>query len=102
MKNTQLLLLVLSSMLSCKVAEETKPLGSIDRTDPAIDNLISPDATIEVLSNGYEWSEGPVWVETEKMLLFSDVPKNTVYKWTEQDSIEVFLKPSGYTGQTAS
>jgi gluconolactonase len=70
--------------------------------DPSLDNIISPTAAIEVLSNGYEWSEGPVWVEPEKMLLFSDVPMNTVYKWTEKDSIEVFLKPSGYTGQSDS
>jgi len=43
-----------------------------------------------------------VWVEAEKMLLFSDVPTNIVYKWTEDDSIEVFLKPSGYTGASSS
>jgi gluconolactonase len=31
-------------------------------------------------------------------LLFSDVPSNTVYRWSENDGISVFLKPSGYTG----
>jgi gluconolactonase len=36
------------------------------------------------------------------MLLFSDVPRNTVYKWTEENGAEVFLKPSGYTGKTES
>jgi gluconolactonase len=103
MKISVLFLLAFLSMLSCKVAEkEAMTLGSIERADPSVDQLIEPSATIEVLSDGYEWSEGPVWVESEKMLLFSDVPTNTVYKWTEADSIEVFLKPSGYTGQSSS
>jgi gluconolactonase len=31
------------------------------------------------------------------MLLFSDVPKNTIYKWTEEKGAEVYLTPSGYT-----
>jgi len=104
MKISVLLLLVLCSLFSCKVAEEKSAptIGSIERLDPSLDQLINSSATIEILSDGYDWSEGPVWVESQKMLLFSDVPTNTVYKWTEQDSIQVFLKPSGYTGQTAS
>ena len=31
------------------------------------------------------------------MLLFSDVPDNTIYKWTTKGGKEVYLKPSGYT-----
>ena len=102
MRNTLLFLALLLHTFSCKVAEETKTVGSIERVDPALDNIIDPAASIEILSDGYEWSEGPVWVDSEKMLLFSDVPMNTVYKWTENDSIEIYLKPSGYTGESSS
>jgi gluconolactonase len=31
------------------------------------------------------------------MLIFSDVPVNTIYKWTEEKGKEVYLTPSGYT-----
>jgi gluconolactonase len=102
MKTIFLFLLTLLCLSSCKTAEESNTLGTIDRSDPALNNIIDADAQIEVLSDGYDWSEGPVWVESEKMLLFSDVPRNIVYKWTEGDSIEIFLKPSGYTGETES
>lgn len=104
MKISALFLFVFLSVSSCKIAgeEETPTLGTIERTDPSLDQLIESSARTEILSDGYDWSEGPVWVESEKMLLFSDVPRNTVYKWTEADSITVFLKPSGYTGDTAS
>lgn len=74
-------------------------LGKVVRIDPSLDKLISPDAKIEVLSSGYQWSEGPVWVKNGGYLLFSDVPANTIYRWKEGDkSATPFLKPSGYTG----
>ncbi len=73
-------------------------LGSFERTDPAFNDLVSQDAQIEKIGEGYKWSEGPVWVEQHKMLLFSDVPDNVVYKWTEQNGVEKYLTPSGYTG----
>ncbi len=79
-----------------------KTVGSIERLDPALDNIISSNAKIEVLAEGFEWSEGPLWIEKQQMLLFSDVPMNTIYKWTEAKGKEVYLKPSGYTGAEPS
>ncbi|MEI9942902.1 MAG: SMP-30/gluconolactonase/LRE family protein [Chitinophagaceae bacterium] len=84
-----------------KPQEETKPehktMGTIERLDPALDAIISADAKAEVIAEGFDWSEGPLWVESHKMLLFSDVPRDTVYKWTEEKGKEVYLTPSGYT-----
>ena len=73
-------------------------MGTIERTDPLLDAIISPDAKAEIIAEGFDWSEGPLWIEEHKMLLFSDVPANTVYKWTEKKGKEVYLTPSGYTG----
>jgi len=73
-------------------------LGSIERRDKALDDLIAPDAKIEKLAEGFDWSEGPVWMKKGGYLLFSDVPRNVVLKWKEGDGVTEFLKPSGYTG----
>lgn len=78
-------------------------IGRIVRTDPRLDKLIPNDAKIEVLSSGFTWSEGPVWVKDQTAdaggyLLFSDVPENTIFKWTQKEGLKPFLKPSGYTG----
>ena len=68
--------------------------GSIEKLDPALDALIAPDAKIEVLASGFNWSEGPVW--RDGGIVFSDVPENTVFGWKEGDtSAKVILKPSG-------
>jgi gluconolactonase len=75
-------------------------LGSIERTDDAINSLINADAEIELLGEGYSWSEGPLWIASKNMLLFTDVPNNIIHKWTEKNGVEVFLTPSGYTGTT--
>ncbi len=73
-------------------------IGTIERLNPAFDQLIATDAKIEKLAEGFTWAEGPVWDVRHHQLLFSDVPKNIVYKWKEGETYNIFLKPSGYTG----
>ncbi len=73
-------------------------IGEVLRFDKKMDALIDPSARIEVLSSGFAWGEGPVWIKQGNYLLFSDVHRNQVIKWTEGVGAEVFLQPSGFTG----
>jgi len=84
-------------LLSCDHFKHFTDMESIERLDPSLDAIISTNAKIEVIATGFTWSEGPVWIEKNKMLLFSDVPQNTIFKWTEAKGKEVYLTPSGYT-----
>src|SRR5688572_20420661 len=79
------------------LAQTKKPLITVKSLDPAFDKLVSPDAKAEIIAEGFLWSEGPLWIEKHKMLLFSDVRKNVIYKWTQEKGKEVYLDPSGYT-----
>jgi len=79
--------------------EETKTIGSIEKLDPELDKIINVDAPIEVIGEGYNWAEGPVWVEKDQMVIWSDVPENTAYSWKPGAKAEVYLKPSGFTGE---
>jgi gluconolactonase len=72
--------------------------GTIERLDPALDELLAPDAKVEILASGITWAEGPVWYKGG--LLFSDIPQNAIYRWTPEDGIHLFMQPSGYTGAT--
>lgn len=74
-----------------------KTIGSIERYDKALDDLIAPDAKAEIIAEGFDWSEGPLWLESQGVLLFSDVPQNKVYQWSPAKGHEVYLTPSGYT-----
>jgi gluconolactonase len=82
----------------CKAQTTYKTVGTIERYDSAINRLLSPGAKAEIIAEGFMWSEGPLWVEKQRMLLFSDVRRNTIFKWTPENGKEVYLTPSGYTG----
>jgi gluconolactonase len=78
---------------------QPKTIGKLVVENPKLHDLIDPDAKIEVLASGFNWSEGPVWSKEGGFLLFSDVPENTIYKFKEGEGLSIFLKPSGYTGK---
>jgi gluconolactonase len=76
-------------------------MGELIAENPAFQSLFPADAKLEVIASGFDWSEGPVWDRWSEWLLFSDVPANTVYRWREGVGIDVYLKPSGYTGRVS-
>ena len=77
-----------------------KTLGTIERVDPAFDKLVPKDAVIEMLAeNKFKWSEGPVWLKDDKAVLFSDIPRNMIWRYSDKDGLNEYLKPSGYTGK---
>jgi gluconolactonase len=90
------LLVISLLLLSCQ--QKSTQVGSIERLDAALDALIDKKAKIEILAQGFEWSEGPLWLPNQQKLLFSDVPKNIVYQWSEKEGTKTYLTPSGYTG----
>lgn len=78
--------------------------GRVERFDPALDAIVPNDAKFEKLADGFTWSEGPLWVTDNSAddggyLLFTDVPENTLYRWSPGDGLSVFARPSGYAGK---
>ena len=74
--------------------------GTIERADARIDRIVSADARIECLADGYSWVEGPVWDRAGRALLFSDIPANAIYRWRPGEGVRVHIERSGYTGET--
>ncbi len=73
-------------------------VGRVERMAPALEDLIAPDAAVELLDVGFAWPEGPVWVARGQYLLFSDIPRNAILRWSEEDGASIWMQPSGYTG----
>ena len=86
-------------LLNLPVISQDKFIGSVERLSPEIDNLIEKSAKIEILADGFEWSEGPVWSSQLNSVLFSDVPENVIYSWNEDKGLETFTRPIGYSGK---
>lgn len=106
---------VVSALLACAVAVALGALarraaaqppaayptfGSIERKDPRLDRLVPIGATLQKLADGFDWAEGPVWDRANGALLFSDVPRNKVFRWKPGREPAVYLEPSGYSGST--
>ena len=80
-------------------AQSPKSIGSIERLDPAFDKLVPADAKIEVLADGFDWTEGPCWVKDKGFLIFSDIPPNKIMKWDPKSGVGLFMERVGYTGK---
>jgi len=60
-------------------------------------SMLKEGATPVVITEGYEFTEGPFW-HPNGYLLFSDIPANTIYKWDPKaQGAQKFLKPSGHS-----
>jgi len=73
---------------------------AVVRLDPALDALVAPDAKVELVSGGFGFTEGPVWMQQGKtgFLLFTDIPGNVVWKLTPDGKASVYLDNIGYQG----
>jgi gluconolactonase len=94
------LLLLLAVLPHTKNYAQMKK-GYIERLDAGLDAIVDSHAVVDIIAEGFDWSEGPLWIEQQQMLLFSDVPQNIIYKWTASNGKQVYLQPSGYLGSTA-
>jgi gluconolactonase len=90
--------LLFLSLVSCRTTEVSY-VGGIHRHDVALDALIDPGARVEVLAGGFQWTEGPVWDRAGGYLLFTDIPRNTIFRWSPEKGLDVFMRPAGYIGE---
>lgn len=100
MKKIIFTLLALASIASSMAQVVKVPTGSIEFISSELSYILKKDAKVEIVGEGFQFTEGPLWIEKERMLLLSDVPGNTIYKWTEEKGKEVYVTPGGYTDST--
>ena len=68
------------------------------RLDPTMDAIVGPNPKIFKLAEGFQFTEGPVWITDGCYLLFSDPNSNVIYKYVPDGQLSVFRQPSGYYG----
>ena len=58
-------------------------------------DILPEGSAVERLATGFMFTEGPAWDVEGGYLLFSDIPANSIKKWSPQDGISDFRVPSG-------
>jgi len=86
--------------VSCS-STEYPSTGSVERFSSQLDHIIAPGTLPEILAEGFEWSEGPLWLPDQEKVIFSDIPNNSIFEWSEEGGLKLYLKPSGYTDTIA-
>jgi gluconolactonase len=72
----------------------------VERLDPALDAIVPANATLEKLTDGFKWTEGPVWTRAG-YVLFAEIPSNRIMKWVPGGETTVFMQGMGYSGSKA-
>ena len=70
---------------------------SVEIRDKRFRQVVGDDAPVEKLATGFIFTEGPMWHETERHLIFSDMPGDIMRKWTPDGKVATFRKPCNKT-----
>jgi sugar lactone lactonase YvrE len=70
----------------------------IEIFDDTILELLDPETPFHILAEGFVWTEGPLWLEEQQGLIFTDIPNNSIFRIDDKGKLSLYLKPSGYTG----
>jgi gluconolactonase len=79
------------------VLNERLPDPAVKVLDKSFEKYRVLLASVERLSQGYSWAEGPVWFGDARCLLWSDIPNNRIMRWdAETGTTSVYRQPSNY------
>lgn len=95
--------LTLVAGLGAMSAQDTRvpnTQAAITRLDPALDELIAPDAKLELIRDDLGVTEGPVWIPEGKSgyLVFTDIAANVIYRMNTDGRFSIVTDRAGYAG----
>ena len=70
---------------------------SIQIHDPRFLDVVPEDLELELLADGFRFTEGPAWHPIGRHLTFSDIPANKMFRWREDGGVALFREPSNMT-----
>ena len=65
--------------------------------DERFERLVPADAELVWLADGAIWAEGPVYLPDQDALVWSDVRRNLVRRWSAADGATVLYQPSDFS-----
>lgn len=62
--------------------------------------VVAADAVVEKLGGDMQFVEGPVWLAPQRALVFSDIPRGKLMRWTRQGGVVEWLDVEQANGNT--
>ncbi|WP_445632552.1 Gluconolactonase [Nostoc sp. DSM 114161] len=69
---------------------------AIEIYDDRLLAILSPDASLQKLANGAVHSEGPVYIQEDDSVVWSDAHGNRLLRWSPTDNVSILRDPSDY------
>lgn len=67
---------------------------SLTQAQPGLEALIDPKAELRQLGSGFQFTEGPAWNKAGRYLVFSDIPADARWRWSEDRGMERIAHPT--------
>jgi gluconolactonase len=68
-------------LVGCRARQEQYPVGEFLPENDRFWEVVPRQSVIERIGINFEFTEGPAW-NPKGYLVFSDIPANTIYRWT--------------------
>ncbi|SCY94009.1 SMP-30/gluconolactonase/LRE family protein [Paracoccus tibetensis] len=68
----------------------------LDIRDDRFRRLVHPTAQLRRLCTGLTWTEGPVWFGDRDCLIFSEIPSQMLYQWSERSGLSIFRERTAF------
>jgi gluconolactonase len=78
------------------VTSGPRPVERVVR-DPRFERLVPADAELVWHAGGALWAEGPVYVPEDHAVIWSDVRRNVVHRWTQAGGVTDLHRPSDFS-----
>jgi len=88
MKANLALPLLAAALISTATAEHHK----------ALEEILAPGTEVVKLGGGMKFTEGPVWIPSKKMVVFSDIPNSRQMQWSEAGGLKEYRKVESSNG----
>jgi gluconolactonase len=75
-------------------AGAAEPSARVEVIDDAFRKAADEGAEVRRIASDLKFTEGPTWHKAESCLLFSDIPADRIYKWTQDGGLKVWREPS--------
>ncbi len=69
-------------------------MSVVEVESPVFAELIDPDAELEFLGDGFQFTEGPVWNHRDGAMYFSDIPSDARWRWRRETGMELVAQPT--------
>jgi gluconolactonase len=82
-------------ILGCNTRTDDHQIGTFHAENERFWKVVPGEAVAENIGVGFQFTEGPAW-HPDGILLFSDVPSNTIYRWNGRN-FRAYRKPSNHS-----